>query len=44
MLPQTTMKQHDKFVIIHVDLDCFYAQVEEVDNPSYRECSSDDKN
>jgi len=37
MLPQTTMKQHDKFVIIHVDLDCFYAQVEEVDNPSYRD-------
>lgn len=34
---KTLMKSHEKFVIIHLDLDSFYAQVEEVENPKYRE-------
>ncbi|KAG2392969.1 hypothetical protein C9374_009546 [Naegleria lovaniensis] len=32
----TFMKEHSKYVIIHLDIDCFYAQCEEVENPSYR--------
>ncbi|KAL9651561.1 hypothetical protein ABK040_001506 [Willaertia magna] len=31
------MSQHFKSVIIHVDIDCFYAQVEMVNNPHYKE-------
>ncbi|EFC44003.1 predicted protein [Naegleria gruberi] len=34
---KTPMKSHEKYVIIHLDLDCFYAQVEEVENPKYRD-------
>ncbi|KAF0980958.1 hypothetical protein FDP41_012746 [Naegleria fowleri] len=33
----TLMKEHSKYVIIHLDIDCFYAQCEEVENPSYRD-------